>query len=50
MILAGDYQKALTKMDYIINTIAKKYVGNLWLIRGILNDILGYKDQSENDL
>lgn len=44
MILAGDYKKALTKMDYIISTIAKKYVGQLWLLRGILNDILGYAE------
>jgi hypothetical protein len=33
----------------MIETIAKKYVGQLWLIRGILNDIQGNKKQSEKD-
>jgi hypothetical protein len=50
MILAKDYAQALTKLDYIIDTIAKKYVNQFWLIRGIVNDILGYTDQSKKDL
>jgi TolA-binding protein len=50
LMLSGDYKKALTKMDYIISTIAKKYVNQLWLLRGILNDILGYADQSAKDI
>lgn len=49
MILAGDYKKALSKLDYIIDTIAKKYAHQLWIIRGVLNQILGYTDQSKND-
>lgn len=49
MILAKDYAQALTKLDYIIDTIAKKYVNQIWLIRGVINDILGYTDQSKKD-
>jgi len=49
MILAKDYAQALTKLDYIIDTIAKKYVNQFWIIRGIINDILGYSDQSKKD-
>jgi tetratricopeptide (TPR) repeat protein len=49
MILAKDYAQALTKLDYIIDTIAKKYVNQIWLIRGVINDILGYSDQSKKD-
>jgi hypothetical protein len=29
MVLAGDYKKALSKLDYIIDTIAKKYAHQL---------------------
>ena len=50
MILAKDYAQALTKLDYIIDTIAKKYVNQFWLIRGIINDILGYTAQSKKDI
>ena len=32
-----DYKKALTKLDYIFDTIPKKYAGQLWLIRGLVN-------------
>ena len=49
MILAQDYDQALTKLDYIIDTIAKKYVNQLWLIRGIINEILGYTPQAKKD-
>tara|TARA_B110000285_G_C15088624_1_gene597704 strand:- start:914 stop:1153 length:240 start_codon:yes stop_codon:yes gene_type:complete len=49
MILAKDYAQALTKLDYIIDTIAKKYVNQFWIIRGIINDILGYSEQSKKD-
>ena len=48
-ILAKDYAQALTKLDYIIDTIAKKYVNQLWLIRAIINDILGYTPQAKKD-
>ena len=39
----------MTKLDYIIDTIAKKYVNQIWLIRGVINDILGYNEQSKKD-
>lgn len=32
-----DYKKAVTKLDYIFDTIPKKYAGQLWLIRGLAN-------------
>jgi hypothetical protein len=39
----------LTKLDYIVDTIAKKYVNQLWLIRAIINSILGYSAQAKKD-
>ena len=48
-ILAKDYKKALKKLDYIVSTIAKKYVGELWLIRGIVNQIMGNDSQARTD-
>jgi len=41
ILLAGDFKGALKKLDYIIDTIAKKYVNQLWLLRAIVNDIQG---------
>jgi len=32
-----DYKKALTKLDYILDTIPKKYANQLWLLRGLVN-------------
>jgi tetratricopeptide (TPR) repeat protein len=49
MVLAGDYKKALSKLDYIIDTIAKKYAHQLWIIRGVINEILGYGQQAKKD-
>jgi len=49
LILAKEYAQALSKLDFIIDTIAKKYVNEIWLIRGIMNEILGYKEQSVKD-
>jgi len=48
-MLNKDYQQALSKLDYIIDTIAKKYAHQLWLIRAILNDKLGYNQQADKD-
>ena len=31
----------LAKLDYILDTIAKKYANHLWLIRAIINEIEG---------
>ena len=50
LLLQKDYNKALAKLDFVIDTIAKKYANQLWILRGIVNDILGYKDQSVKDL
>jgi hypothetical protein len=47
--LAKEYAQALSKLDFIIDTIAKKYVNEIWLIRGVINDILGYKEQAVKD-
>lgn len=49
LILARNYEQALAKLDYILQTISKKYAGQLWLIRGIINQILGYDSQSRRD-
>ena len=32
-----EYKNALTKLDYIIDTVPKKYMNQLWMIRGIVN-------------
>ena len=45
-----EYKKALTKMDYILDTIPKKYAGQLWLIRYIVNVILGHAHVAKKDL
>ena len=34
----------------MVDTIAKKYVGQLWLIRAIVNDILGNSDRASIDI
>ena len=45
-----EYKKALTKLDYILDTIPKKYAGQLWLIRYIVNVILGHAHVAKKDL
>jgi len=32
-----EYKKALTKIDYILDTIPKKYAHQIWIIRHVLN-------------
>jgi len=49
LILAKNYEQALAKLDYILQTISKKYAGQLWLIRGVINRTLGYEAQSKKD-
>lgn len=44
-----DFKKAITKLDYIIDTIPKKYAHQIWLIRGILNQILGHQHIAKKD-
>jgi hypothetical protein len=45
-----EYKKALTKLDYIIDTIPKKYASQLWIIRHIVNTILGHAHVAKKDL
>jgi len=40
----------LSKLNYILDTIAKKYANQLWLIRAILNDLLGKEQEFKMDL
>ena len=49
LILSRNYEHALAKLDYILQTISKKYAGQLWLIRGIINQLLGYDQQATKD-
>jgi hypothetical protein len=37
-----EYKKALTKLDYLLDTIPKKYSAQIWLIRGIVNSVVGH--------
>jgi len=32
-----DYKRALKKLDYIVETIPRKYANQIWLLRGIVN-------------
>lgn len=47
--MAKDYEQALEKLDYILDTIAKKYASQLWLIRAVINEILGNADAARKD-
>ena len=48
-IMSKDYVQALEKLDYILDTIAKKYANQLWLIRAIINEIQGNADAARKD-
>lgn len=50
LLLLKEYKKALTKLDYMIDTIPKKYAHQIWLIRYVLNQVLGYGSASKKDL
>lgn len=43
------YSEAVTKLDYMLSTIPKKYSNQLWLIRGVLNSQLGNNPQAKKD-
>ena len=45
-----DYKKALTKVDYILDTMPKKYAPQLWLLRYVLYSVLGYNTEAKRDL
>jgi hypothetical protein len=45
-----DYKKAMTKLDYIIDTIPKKYASQLWLLRGLVNQqVTGHAHLAKKD-
>jgi hypothetical protein len=45
-----EYKKALTKLDYMFDTIPKKYAGQLWLVRGLVNtQVLGHSHLAKKD-
>ena len=37
LLMLKDYKKALTKLDYMLDTVPKKYSSQLWLLRGLVN-------------
>lgn len=37
LLMLKDYKKALTKLDYMFDTMPKKYASQLWLVRGLVN-------------
>ena len=49
LLLQKDYEAALEKLNYIVQTIAKKYVHQLWLLRGVVNQILDNDAQARAD-
>jgi hypothetical protein len=36
------YQNAFEKLTFLIETVPGKYVGRVWLLRGIIGTILGH--------
>ena len=45
-----EFKKALTKLDYIFDTMPKKYASQLWLLRGLINQqVLGHANHAKND-
>ena len=50
LICLKQYEKAIEKLDYMFNTIPKKYAGQLWLIRGQLYKTLGNQEAAKKDL
>ena len=44
-----EYKKAMTKLDYMLDTVPKKYASQLWILRGICNQILGHASQAKKD-
>ena len=46
-----NYTKALEKLDYMLNTVPKKYANQLWLIRAqTLQNIQAGADQVSKDM
>ena len=49
LLMLREWKKALTKVDYILDTIPKKYAPQLWLIRALLNQYLGHSPAAKKD-
>lgn len=47
--MAKDFDKTLEMLDYILDTIAKKYANQFWLIRGVINEIQGNTNAASKD-
>ena len=48
-ICLKQYDKALEKLDYMFNTIPKKYAGQLWLIRAQIHKELRNQNAAKKD-
>ena len=48
-ICLKQYEKAIAKLDYMFNTIPKKYAGQLWLIRGQIHKIMRNQAAAKKD-
>jgi hypothetical protein len=44
-----EYKKALNKLSFMIDSIPRKYLGQLWLLRGLINVSLGNISDSKRD-
>lgn len=44
-----EYKKAMTKLNYMFDTIPKKYASQLWLIRGQLYTAMGDNNFAKKD-
>lgn len=49
LICLKQYEKALEKLDYMFNTIPKKYASQLWLIRGQIHKALRNQTAAKKD-
>jgi len=49
-LMMKDYKKAQAKLDYMFETMPKKYASQLWLVRGLVNQqITGSMGQAKKD-
>lgn len=48
LLCMKQYKQALERLDFLIDTIPKKYAQQLWLIRGHLNSLLASSENNKN--
>ena len=48
LLCMKQYKQALERLDFLIDTIPKKYAQQLWLIRGHLNSLLASSENNQN--